>query len=381
MKIIVNAIPLNNISTGIGRYLKCLYDEIQGQRPDLTIRYFDGRRLCKDIPKSPEKYSLWAFAVSAAWKLPPLLTYRARNFVYQQHARSFLKLSQGFDLYHEAGYFPFKTAAHVKTVFTLHDLSLKAVPHFHPKERVLFFQKYFRQSLSNVHAIITPSHFTRDEFKKYFPDIALPVFPIHLGFEKQFFFKDTAPAINSLKLRMQLPSEYMLFVGTSDPRKNIRTIICAMRFLPESIKLVVAGWKGWEGFLDKNQTPNVLKNRIICADYVADRDLAALYSGARVLVYPSYYEGFGLPVLEAMACGCPVICSDRGALPEVAGDAGIICSPDDPERLAASIHKVFDSDALYFDMQRRGLQQVQKFSWENTAKETLSVFGSCFAAA
>ncbi|MFO8084303.1 MAG: glycosyltransferase family 1 protein [Desulfobacterales bacterium] len=374
MKIIVNAVPLSNIATGIGRYLKGLYAEIQRQRPDFVVRYFDGHRLREKMPTSPHSKTLWAFAVKTAWKIPAPLTYCARVVVSRKHARLFLKLAKGFDLYHEAGYFPFKTVPHVKTVFTLHDLSLKVLPDFHPKDRVLFFKKYFQKAISHTDAIITPSKFTRKELKRNYPDMDFPVFPIHLGFDKRLFFKQSARAINALKKKMDLPSDYVLFVGTSDPRKNIRTIMRAIALLPASLKLVVTGWRGWGTFMGKEYDSDDLTDRIIYTDYVADQDLAALYSGARVFLYPTYYEGFGLPVLEAMACGCPVVCSNLASLPEVTGDAAITCSPDDPNCLAASIYKVFTSDRLYSDMQHKGLQRARTFSWEKTAQKTLEVF-------
>ncbi len=376
MKIIVNTTPLGNIPTGIGRYIKGLYAEIRRQRPDFAIHYFDGGSLRKDIQSSPRDKGLWSFAVKTAWKMPPVLTLLVRVLLYKKSERLFLKLSRGFDLYHEAGYFPFKTLPHVKTVFTLHDLSLEVMPRFHPEDRVLFFRKYFHKAINYADAVITPSEFTRKELEKHYPDKNFPVFPIHLGFDKQLFFQQSGSEIAALKKRMGLPSAYILFVGTSDPRKNIRAIVGAMAHLPPDIKLVAAGWSGWESFMADGYGPVKLKDRIICIGYVNNRDLAALYSGARVFVYPSFYEGFGLPVLEAMACGCPVVCSGRASLPEVAGDAAIICSPEDHERLAASVYDVFSSDLLYREMQQKGLERARGFSWEKTARKTLEVFDS-----
>ena len=378
MKIIVNAIPLSNIATGIGRYLKFLYTEIQRQCPDLTIRYFDGKGIHDRLPESPKRKSMWTFAASLAWRLPSQLTYAARITAHHKNAKMFLKMAKGFDLYHEAGYFPFKTSPHVKTVFTLHDLSLKVLPWFHPKDRVLFFQKYFPKMLNHADAIITPSNFTRDEMQRYYSNNAIPIFSIYLGFEKRLFYKETSCAVDALRSKMKLPNDYVLFVGTCDPRKNIRTIFRAITMLPETIKLVVTGWRGWESFMDQKQMPKIPKDRIIFTDYVADQDLAALYSGARVFVYPSFYEGFGFPVLEAMACGCPVICANCGSLPEVAGNAAITCPPEDPVSLAQAIQQIFQSDDLYFEMQLKGIQQAQKFTWEITAKKTLKIFKNNF---
>ncbi|PIP40164.1 MAG: glycosyl transferase [Desulfobacterales bacterium CG23_combo_of_CG06-09_8_20_14_all_51_8] len=378
MKIIVNATPLLNLATGIGRYLNSLYRAISLQYPEIEIKYFDGAGVSEKMPSPPKAKSFWAKAVQIAWKMPAAVPYVARRVVHENQARKFLELSKEFDIYHEAGYFPFKTAKNVKTIFTIHDISLKTLPMFHPKDRRLFFNQYFEKSLRFADAIITPSEFTKNEIKKTYPEVNAPIYPVYLGYDRGLFFPRGEPAVDSCKTRFRLPETYILFVGTSDPRKNIKTIIQALAFLPESVKLVCAGWSGWDRPGRAGQNSAAMKNRVIVTGYVTDFELACLYSGARAFVYPSIYEGFGLPVLEAMACGCPVVCSDRASLPEVAGSAALYCDPDDPAQLARAIQKMMDSESLCTEMRFKSLAQAKNFSWDQAAQKTLAVFEDVF---
>ena len=374
LKIIVNATPLLNITTGIGRYLKSLYTEINLRYPEIEIKYFNGMDIYNEMPNPPEGNSFWSTAVKIAWRLPSFVPYLARILIHEKRAKRFFRLSKGFDIYHEAGYFPFKAANNVKTIFTIHDLSLKTLPGFHPKERVLFFNKYFKKSLQLADSVITPSEFTKKEIRNEYPQIDVPIHPIHLGFDKNLFFKHSKDEVESLKNKLSLPEKYILFVGTSDPRKNIKSIIQSLVYLPENIKLVCTGWSGWDSIKDIQQSTTIIKKRIVFTEYLTDQDLAVLYSGARVFVYPSFYEGFGLPVLEAMACGCPVVCSGRASLPEVVGNAAITCSPNDFKFLADAIGKIFTSDSLYAEMSLKSLEQARRFGWAKAAEKTTKVF-------
>lgn len=373
-RILVNAAPMKNLATGIGRYMRELYVAIERLHPDMEIKYFDGLRLCDHMPTSPSASGAWTAAVDAAWRLPPALVCFARTLAHEISARRFYHLSQGFDLYHEAGYFPFKTAGQVKTVFTIHDISLKTMPECHPRDRVLFFRKYFEKSLHRADAIIAPSEFTKSEFQKSYPAVNAKIHPIPLGCDKSLFRTYPQEQIDAFKSRLHLPERYVLFAGTSDPRKNIQAIFKAMAQLPASIKLVCAGWVGWGQGMEKSPQAASLKDRIIFTGYVSDADLALLYAGARVFVYPSFYEGFGLPVLEAMACGCPVVCANTASLPEVAGNASIYCDPHDAACLANAIAEVVASDSLYAKMSRQNLEQAAHFDWSATAEKTLEVF-------
>jgi len=202
-------------------------------------------------------------------------------------------------------------------------------------------------------------------------------------------------AIEAVKARYGIAGDYVLFVGTLQPRKNLIRLIEAFspstrlrraqssrsgRRLsnPQSpisnLQLVIAGKKGWlyeEIFQQVEELE--LEGKVVFTGYVVAGDLPALLSGAGLFVFPSLYEGFGLPVLEAMACGTPVICSNASSLPEVAGDAALLVDPLDVEGLAAAMERVLGDEALRAELIERGFERARKFSWERCARETLDV--------
>jgi glycosyltransferase involved in cell wall biosynthesis len=177
------------------------------------------------------------------------------------------------------------------------------------------------------------------------------------------------------------PGPYLLALGTLEPRKNLSHLIRSFYRLVDSgdpgpVKLVLVGPTGWktEELLSTIGARPELRNRIVLTGYVEDEDLAAIYSGARAFVFPSHYEGFGLPVLEAMRCGTPVIASNAGALPEVGGDAAVYVSPDDSEALGAAMRSLLSDSNRRADLSRRGIAHAEGFTWERTAALTVSAY-------
>jgi glycosyltransferase involved in cell wall biosynthesis len=198
--------------------------------------------------------------------------------------------------------------------------------------------------------------------------------------------------LDAIRARYGLSGPYLLYVGTLQPRKNLVRLVQAFALLLESLaashqspisnlqspasnlQLVLAGQKGWlyDEILSQIRKLD-LTGRVILTGYVPDADLPALLSGALAFVFPSLYEGFGFPVLEAMACGTPVICSDASSLPEVAGDAALLVDPEDMEALAAALQRLVSDEALRRELVERGYRQVQRFSWRGCAEEALQV--------
>ena len=162
-----------------------------------------------------------------------------------------------------------------------------------------------------------------------------------------------------------LPKDFLLFVGTLEPRKNLSLFVKALAVCEHDIPIVLVGWNGWgnDEWLKTAETKG-LRKRIFTTGYVDEETLACLYSSALALVFPSLYEGFGLPVLEAMACGCPVICSNAASLPEVAGGAALLIDPFQVEDLALAMDKVVSDCTLREDLIRKGLLRSAQFSWE-----------------
>jgi glycosyltransferase involved in cell wall biosynthesis len=369
--VMVNAIPLRNIGTGIGRYLKCLYTSLEtlyGERLDL--RYFDGQSVLPRLPTGPSDPDRWCLTTNLFWRLPPLVAVLLRMALQLRRELAFRRAARDIDLYHEPGFFPFRDSSQYKTVFTIYDLSFLDVPHFHPPERVLFSRLFFRKRCCKVDHFLTISEFTRKAVEALLGPLKNRITVTPLAHDPTIFYRRTSRAVKAVRESYRLPEQYFLFVGASDPRKNLRVILEALTRSGLRVPLAAVGWRGWSKI-------DHFDDRVLLLGYVPDDDLAGLYSGALALVFPSLYEGFGLPILEAMACGCPVICSRSSSLPEVAGGAAMYLEdPHDSQALAFLLKALADSLALYGELSQKGRNQASHFSWEATARRTFEVFES-----
>jgi glycosyltransferase involved in cell wall biosynthesis len=200
---------------------------------------------------------------------------------------------------------------------------------------------------------------------------------IFMGYDKIIFKQNHKEEIISFRKFKKLPEHFILFVGSIEPRKNLISLLKAYLLLPEYIKrdfkLLLVGLKGWKN-VEILELLNKLKGNAEYLGFVDNEELAGLYRKASCFVYPSLYEGFGLPPLEAMACGCPVVTSDVASLPEVCGDAAYYINPYNVESIAEGIHKVLTDRNLRQNLIERGLERSKLFSWEKSAREHIKVF-------
>ena len=204
----------------------------------------------------------------------------------------------------------------------------------------------------------------------------------HWAASELFYLCDNDSEIESVKKKYQIPdAPYVLSLSTLEPRKNIdHTIRCFARLVEQEnihdLYLVLVGTKGWdfEKIFEELANSPKLKDRIIITGYVDDEDLAPLYSGAMAFVYPSFYEGFGLPPLEAMQCGVPVITSNTSSLPEVVGGAGIMVAPTDADALAQSMLDLYNNSDLREQMSFNSIEQAKKFSWQKCTQQTIDAY-------
>ena len=373
MNIIVNALPLAGLLTGISRYVRCLYSEME-QISGVQVAYFNGSGALREMPQQAEPDS-WMQRTERIWGMPDALVFGARSLHWLNFERLMRKTCRNsqFSIYHETAFVPAAVTT-VPVVYTLHDLSLIDHSAKHPRERVWFFNLFFKRRISYAAHIITVSDFMRGEIIK---KLKIPPEMVTTVYEApdQGFYPRTEDSINIMLKQNKWPKNYMLFVGTLEPRKNLGVLIKALARMKNKVPLILAGWQGWG---DKQWLSEIrslqLEQRIYIANYVDEETLASLYSGASAFVYPSVYEGFGLPVLEAMACGCPVICSRVASLPEVAGDAALYFSPHDPDELAHRLDMVVEDSAVKNNLIERGVHRARQFSWQKTAAQTLSLF-------
>lgn len=266
-----------------------------------------------------------------------------------------------------------------RKVVTVHDLAFMAFPSVHKRWNRLYLTLFTRWSLTQAQGIIAVSESTRLELSRLLRVPASRVTVVHNGVDSRFRPVQSSEALQTFRDRLGLPARFILFLGTLEPRKNVSTLVRAFAMaranLPEGVKLVLAGGKGWgyEGVFQVVEELG-LEADVLFPGFVPDVDLPLLYSAAEVFAYPSLYEGFGLPPLEAMACGTPVVVSNASSLPEVVGDAGLLVDPQDPEALARSMVKVVDDPGLRADLTKRGIERAGLFSWQKTAVETIAVY-------
>jgi glycosyltransferase involved in cell wall biosynthesis len=262
-------------------------------------------------------------------------------------------------------------AGRFKKIITIHDLYFIE----HPEVMSADGKRYYSRttwSAQQADAIITVSDFTKRDILRLLPTVpAIKVNVIHEA-------AGTQPAHAIPKSpNPDLQSPYALYVGTFEPRKNLTTLLHALQTTPPDLKLVVVGESGW-GDNEPTRLARELNvdEKVYFAGRVSDEARDDLYRNTRVFVFPSLSEGFGLPVLEAMSLGAPVVCSNAGSLPEIAGDAAIFVDPLDHESLARHLAKMWEDDALRAEYSKRSLARAKEFSWRKAAEQTLEIYQS-----
>ena len=367
MRILVNAIPLTRVATGIGRYMRSLYAAIE-RLPSVEVGYFDGRGVRVSMPAGPEGVGRGGALASLFWRLPPRAALTVREVLHARAARAFARIGPGWDVYHEASFFPFAAPPGARTVFTVHDLSLDRHPQWHPRERVLFHRRHIEAAREGVDRYVAVSVFTRSEMAALWGVDPALVTVTPLAHDRSRFAPQPDDAVRAVRRRLGLPGRYFLVVGSGDPRKNLGLALEAAGRAGLDAPLAVAGWSGWDA-------PGRGDGRVLPLGYVADADLPALYAGALALVYPSLYEGFGLPVVEAMACGCPVVASAVSSLPEACGGAALaLDDPRDPGELADALVRLARDEGLRTQLRDKGFRRAADLSWEATAAATVEAF-------
>ncbi len=284
------------------------------------------------------------------------------------------RFQPGADLFHATEHLlpPFR---HIRTVLTVHDLIYILFPEYHLPMNYHFLRLMMPRFARRAGAIIAISECTRWDLVRLWQIPEEKIHVIHEGIDARF--RPPAGSHTAARVRASygLPDRFALYVGTIEPRKNLPALLDAWQRLRSPCPLVIAGKKGWlyeETFARVEALG--LSDRVIFTGFVPDKDLPALYGAADVFVFPSLYEGFGLPVLEAMACGTPVVTTTGGSLPEVAGDAALLVDPTDVDALTDALGHLLHDRALRDECRERGLARARAFTWERTARETRDVY-------
>jgi len=265
----------------------------------------------------------------------------------------------------------------IPRVISIMDLAFHHFPEYFTTKDLAQLKSWTKYSILKADAIITISQATKDDILKLYGVKSEKVHVVYPGIKETLSLEPHIYPMKELENKFGITKKYLLFVGTLQPRKNIRRLIEAFSKVYKSnsdLQLVIVGRKGWkyEEILSAPEEYGV-KDSVAFLDFVKDEDLQMLYKGAQCFVWPSLYEGFGLPVLEAMRYGCPVITSNISSLPEAGGDAAVYVNPENVDDIAEKIKRVLGDKELRESMIKKGYQQVKKFSWEKAAKETLEI--------
>ena len=266
----------------------------------------------------------------------------------------------------------------VPTAIAIMDLSYIHFPHLFAKKDLYQLVNWTKYSAKKAKKIFTISDFSKNDIIKEYgikPNDVVVTYP---GIKQDLGLKIKDLSMIDLGKKFGIKGDYILFVGTLQPRKNISKLVEAFSMLKKKdLQLVIVGKKGWlyEEILNSPKEYGVL-DRVKFLDFVEDEDLPSLYKNALCYVLPSLYEGFGLPVLEAMKFGCPVLASNVSSLPEAGGDAAVYFNPEDADEMAEKIENVVSDPKLREEMIKKGYNQIKKFSWKKSAMKTLEVLES-----
>ncbi len=367
---------------GIGRYAEELGQALLAQ----AIR--DGRDPDDFVLFMGERCPAWlrqrVEGAESAAALPRIRMERYaghRHALFQANVVLGPRLSQsGVEVFHSPDMFrfPLTSARRLALVVTIHDVIPLAFPQAVTRKHRWIWRGLLPLVVRRAARVVVDSQATARDLVERFPEARDKVRVVYLGVDARF--APSPPAqVASLRSRLGLPSEYLLSVGTLSPRKNLARVFEAyavlLREQGDVPPLVVAGQPGWlwQPVMERVRQLRLEAHVTFCG-FIPDQDLPALLTGASVFLLPSLYEGFGLPILEAMACGTPVLTSNCSSLPEVAGDAALLVDPADPAAIADGVRRLLANETDRGRLIRRGFEQARAFRWESTARKTLAVY-------
>ena len=372
MRVALNAIALLSPLTGIGQYTYHLAKGLMAE-PGLALDLFYGTGWGKELRDKPAAN---ISNLKALIKRIVPRPYTVSRKILQYRFSSGIRSNQS-EIYHEPNFLAYKCPR--PSVITVHDLSWIRFPETHPVERVRAMDKYFQPGLERASLILTDSEFVKRELIEVFGVKPGLILPVPLGVEPLFRPQSAVETLPVLGRHGLSHGQYVLAVGTLEPRKNLEVALRAFMQLAPPLRkrfpLVLVGMKGWHtSALEQQIAPLVAAGEIRLLGYLPREDLATIIAGASALVYPSIYEGFGLPPLEAMACGVPVITSNVSSLPEVVGDAGIMLAPQDMQGIAEAMEMLLTAPDVREAFARKALARSAGFTWESCVSQTVAAY-------
>jgi len=362
MKIGIDASPIVGDRGGVGWHTYHLLRVMAGLKADIElVGYVGTGSLQNGVPKGWAGNGTIRWVESGKWLMP----WRGRW--------------DGLDLYHGTN-FKMKTTGRFGGVVTIYDLWMDRHPEYSPK---LFGQRASslrtRRTVWQARKVMTISEFSASEITALYGLSSDRIAVIPCGVSDDFRPSRDPAAFGDLRRRIGLPdAPFILFIGGADPRKNHQAVVRAFAKRADELKgvsLVLAGDSTHRfGDMARTIVQCGMGGRVVCPGRLPIEDIVRLYSHADLFVFPSLYEGFGMPVVEAMACGAPEVTSDRTALPEVAGDAALLVNPDDDDALAGAMVGVLRDASLRESLRKKGFERAKQFTWERAARQTMAVY-------
>ncbi len=382
MKIGIDVSPAINEQAGVGRYSYNLVKNLLNI--DHTNQYYFFNCFVRD-PDGIKKKKL-AFLDKPNSKVKNYyLPGKIKELMWKNPFISPINLLLGkVDIFHGLNFLSIPSCVK-STVVTVYDLAFMKFPEQVTKGYTEYFTKASKKAVLKSDIIISISQSTKNDLIELLQVPKEKIKVVYLGVEDYFFINKTSEEQEKIAKKYNLPQEYILYVGTLEPRKNLVGLIKAFSLLDKNIqdkyRLVIAGKKGWlyDQIFQKVKDFN-LEDKVIFTGFILDSDLPSIYQGAKIFVLPSFYEGFGLPILEAMASGTPVISSNISSTPEIVGNGGILINPYSPKEITQAIKKIISDQELYERLKNKGKIQAKKFSWGKCAQETLGAYEEVYRA-
>lgn len=384
-KLLINITPIRKPLTGIGYYTLNILRELLKNNIDV-IGLQNGRAISQEQlrviadsflaeSEQPNQKLFKRSVVELIRSIPG--SYQLKNLLLSFRAkRTLARCAQQNYVYFEPSFIPFDYNG--KTITTVHDLSFISYPEFHPQTRVAYLTAKIGVSIEKSDHVIVDSECILNEMHDYFPSSIEKSSTVYLGVDENFrqYSEMECSAINQrLGLKHQ---QYILSVATLEPRKNLKRLVEAYKRLPIEIRnahpLVLVGDHGWKNTELLTEAKELIEHeQLIFTGYVSDSDLKRLYASAMIFAYPSLYEGFGLPVVEAMASGAPVITSNRGATAEVAGDAALLVDPENENEISQAMINLLNQPELRERLSASNIEYVKRYQWGKTVENILEI--------
>lgn len=383
MKLLINTESLLPPITGIGTYTLNLLKQYTREGNFDAIECFSGHRFTtaedaitqSEREPAPHKQGKAKGRITTLLR-SSILAYRSREVVRNAMLRMKSAHLKDF-IYHEPNFILKRHPG--PAVATIHDLSFISHPQYHPAKRVAWLTSELPKTFARADMLITDSEQVRQELIELFSVDEKKVRAIHLGAAACFTPRTAEQTTATLQRYALHHGQYLLFVGTLEPRKGVDTLVEAWAKLPKPLKrafpMVLAGAPGWD---NKNLHARIQQLKqsdgLKHLSYVPGSDLPALYAGATALVYPSHYEGFGLPVLEAISCGVPVICTAATSMSEITAEHALLIQAGNTEQLTEQIRRMLEDASLRMSLSSAALTRARHFSWEKCARETQAIY-------